>query len=218
MKEAEQRGLLKRVSAEERQASKEATLRDLGEDDVYVFGYGSLMWNPCIHFADRLEGTVYGYHRSFCLESFTGRGTPQCPGLMLALKPGGSCRGILYRIEDHLVDSELEVLWSREMIGGAYRARILPIRTAQGLKRSVVFVINSDHPRYRPSLSLEESAAAIAHASGWLGSCAEYLSNTVKHLDELGIGNSYMHELMRQVEYCQNGEMDRDNDACSHAE
>lgn len=199
MKEAERQGITTRVPPEQRQVSKKAVLQSFGADEVWIFGYGSLMWNPCIHYAERQAGLIHGYHRSFCLQSPTGRGTPECPGLMLALKPGGSCRGIAYRIDHDLADAELDVVWNREMVSGAYRPRILPVRTAVGRRRAVVFVINRHHPRYLPVLSLEESAATIAKASGWLGSCADYLFNTVAHLDELGIGDSHMHELMRRV-------------------
>ena len=93
IKEAERLGLTTRLPPEQREASKQAMLAALGNDEIWVFGYGSLMWNPCIHYCDRQPAQIYGYHRSFCLRTPTGRGSPEQPGLMLALKPGGSCRG-----------------------------------------------------------------------------------------------------------------------------
>lgn len=199
IKEAERLGLTTRLSPEMRMASKRLILQQIGEGEVWLFGYGSLMWNPCIHYRDRLPALIHGYHRSFCLRTPTGRGSPQCPGLMLALKPGGSCRGIAYRIDSRAADAELDIVWNREMVSGAYKPCLVTMRTPAGQRRGIAFVINHQHPRYVPHITLEEAAAVIAEAEGWLGSCADYLFNTVEHLDELGIADSALHELQRRV-------------------
>ena len=201
MRQAEQLGLMTRLSPEQQEASKQQILQQFGKnnDEIWLFGYGSLMWNPCINYIDRQPGTIYGYHRSFCLQTHVGRGSQDCPGLMLALKPGGSCRGIAYRIDPAEVETELDLIWKREMISGAYIPRILRLHTALGEKRTVVFVINTEYPNYRSALSLEESASMMAIAGGWLGTCAEYLFNTVAHLEQLGIRNSHLHQLMLRV-------------------
>lgn len=200
IKEAERRGLTTRLPPEQRQASKRAVLREFGDDEIWLFGYGSLMWNPCIDFLDRQSALLHGYHRSFCLRTPTGRGTPECPGLMLALKPGGACRGIAYRIDPGKADTELDVVWNREMVSGAYVARMVRIRTPWGPRRAATFVVNRDHSRYVPHIEPDEAAAMIARAEGWLGSCAEYLYSTVDHLDELGLRDGPMHALRRRVE------------------
>lgn len=199
IKEAERLGLITRLSPEQRQASKSAILEQFGDDELWLFGYGSLMWNPCIDFIDRQPALLHGYHRNFCLQSPTGRGTPECPGLMLALKPGGACRGIAYRVDPALADAEFDVVWNREMVSGAYRARMVRIRTPLGLRRAATFVVNPRNPRYLPRVHPDEAVAMIARAEGWLGRCADYLFSTVEHLDELGVGDGPMHDLCRRV-------------------
>jgi cation transport protein ChaC len=156
-------------------------------EDLYVFGYGSLIWNPAFHYVDRQPALVRGLHRRFCLKLFTGRGTPENPGLMLALDHGGACKGVVFRIAAASVREELGLLWWREMYGGAYNASWVNAATPAGKVRAVTFVINRRHPRYTPELSVEQTAALIATGCGDLGSCLEYLENTVKHLAALGL-------------------------------
>jgi cation transport protein ChaC len=155
--------------------------------DLYVFGYGSLIWNPAFHYIERHNALVRGLHRRFCLKLFAGRGTPEAPGLMLALDYGGACKGVVFKIATGQVREELGILWRREMYGGAYNARWVNARTAAGAVKAVTFVINRRHPRYTPALSVAEMAAMISTGCGDLGSCLEYLENTVQHLAELGL-------------------------------
>jgi len=206
VKEAEQLGLTTRLPPEVREASKHAMLEAIGEGEIWLFGYGSLMWNPCIHYLDRQPALLRGFHRNFCLRAPTGRGSPERPGLMLALKNGGSCRGIAYRIDPAIADHELSIVWNREMVSGAYQPRLLKLLTPQAEIKAITFVVNRQHPRFVPHIALDESARLIAQAEGWLGSCAEYLFSTVAHLDELGVGDGPMHELKRLVEKIQQAE------------
>jgi cation transport protein ChaC len=176
------------LSDEEMAESRNAVLTMLEPGaDVWVFAYGSLIWNPAFHFAERQIGTAHGFHRRYCLWSHIGRGTKDNPGLMLGLDNGGSCRGVAYRIAPEEVESELDVLWLREMVGGAYVPRWLKVRTDDGPLRAIGFTINHEHPRYAGRLPAETIAGTIAGAAGPLGPCAEYLLNTVDHLEELGI-------------------------------
>ena len=200
MQEAERLGLMTRLRPEQRQASKQAILDQLGAAEIWLFGYGSLMWNPCIDYCDRQSALLYGYHRSYCLQTPVGRGTPEQPGLMLALKRGGSCNGIAYQIDWAVAEHELDVVWNREMISGAYQPRLVMLRTPLGLKRSIAFTINTQHKLYVDNMPLEQAAAMIATASGWLGSCADYLHNTVENLDKLGVGDGPMHTLLKLVQ------------------
>jgi cation transport protein ChaC len=156
-------------------------------EDLYVFGYGSLIWNPAFHFISKLPATVHGWHRRFCLKLVAGRGAPETPGLMLALDHGGACKGVAFRIAAAQAEEELGLLWRREMYGGAYNARWVRLKTAEGEKRALTFVINRKHPRYVPEICLLETASLIATGCGDLGSCREYLENTVQHLAELGM-------------------------------
>jgi cation transport protein ChaC len=155
--------------------------------DIWVFGYGSLMWNPAIHYAERKLATVHGWHRRFCLWMRAGRGTPERPGLMLALDRGGSCRGVAFRLPPEDAEHELLLLWRREMLSGAYQARWVDAQAADGPVRAIVFVANRRHARFAGVLPDAEVARHVAMATGTLGSCADYLRETVEHLRELGL-------------------------------
>ena len=155
--------------------------------DVWVFGYGSLMWNPAFRFAERRLGTVRGWHRRFCLWLQRGRGSPDCPGLMLALDRGGVCRGIAFRIEAEAVRDELLLVWRREMLSGAYLARWVDVATDEGPVRAVTFVANQAHARYSGKLSEAATAERICAAAGELGSCLDYFERTVRALRTLQV-------------------------------
>jgi cation transport protein ChaC len=193
-------GPTNRLTDAERNESLRAALKGAKSGDpVWVFGYGSLMWNPAFHFTERRCGLVHGYHRRYCMWIMAGRGTPDVPGLMLALDRGGSCRGIAFRIAPEQVEEELDILWSREMGGGSYRWRWVTVRTEAGAVRALTFVINRDHVRYARNIPRRVLVAHLANAQGWLGSCAEYLANTVAHMHELGIDDGPMHAMLNRV-------------------
>jgi cation transport protein ChaC len=167
-------------------------LDKLGDtEDLWVFGYGSLIWNPAFDYEEKRCALLRGWHRRFCLKLYAGRGTVETPGLMLALDHGGACRGVAFRIAGEKVQQELALLWQREMFGGSYNARWVTLECAGGSKgekfRALTFVINHAHPRYMAELSVEQTAELIATGCGELGSCREYLENTVAHLLELGV-------------------------------
>lgn len=167
--------------------------------DTFVFGYGSLMWNPAFQFTTQQLGTLNGWHRRFCLGIPFGRGTPERPGLMMALDSGGSCHGIVFRIAAADVREELLLVWRREMAGTAYRARWANVRTDQGVVRAVTFVINRTHPRYIGTLDERTTARMIAHAAGPLGSCAAYLRKTMQALEALGVRDGGLERLAADV-------------------
>ncbi len=176
----------------------EAEMRDLLEEilaghdstqDLWVFGYGSLIWNPAFHYIEKRPALLRGWHRRFCLKMFIGRGTLQTPGVMLALDHGGACKGVAFRIAAEKVREELSILWQREMYGGAYHARWIQLDAKGERFPAVTFVINRDHPRYIKEMSLEQTAALIATGCGDLGTCREYLENTMTHLQELGLSD-----------------------------
>lgn len=192
-------GLIQPLSDEERNASRQRVLASAPSDAVWVFAYGSLIWNPAFEFAERRTGRIHGYHRRYCILSQTGRGSPEAPGLMLGLDRGGSCQGVAYRIAPEKVDEELEIIWSREMVANGYDPRWVRVRTGDGPVYAIAFIVKRDFDRYTEKMPEEEMAALIATASGWLGSCAEYLHNTVAHLDELGLNDAQMTRLDHRV-------------------
>jgi glutathione-specific gamma-glutamylcyclotransferase len=167
--------------------------------DLYVFGYGSLIWNPAFHYAGKHTALLHGWHRRFCLKLFNGRGTMETPGLMLALDHGGACKGVVFRIAAADVREELGILWRREMYGGAYNARWVNLKTSEGPVRAVTFVINRKHPRYVPEICVDETAKLIATGCGDLGTCREYLENTVQHLAELGLRDRGLERITRAL-------------------
>lgn len=187
------------LSEEELAAKLAATLAAREGRETWVFGYGSLMWNPAFHYAERRVGRIHGFHRRFCLWTHAGRGTPENPGLTLALERGGSCQGIAFRIAEHEAETELGIVFKREMVSGAYAPRWITVRTEDGMIRAVTFVINHAHDRYAGLLPEDRVAEVIASAAGPLGACAEYLHNTVEHLDELGIIDRHLFRLYDQV-------------------
>jgi cation transport protein ChaC len=203
--EAEKLGLMHILTREEREANRKAVLADrLGREDVWVFGYGSLIWNPAFNYVEKRAGRIFGRHRKFCLSTPMGRGTPDCPGLVLGLERGGSCWGVAFRIAADEVDSETEIVWRREMISGAYEPRFLDCETEQGLIEVIAFVINPLHERYIGHLDIDATARIIATAAGTLGHCSEYLENTCAHLEELGLADRHLKQLRERVREFQN--------------
>jgi glutathione-specific gamma-glutamylcyclotransferase len=191
---------LRLLTDAERAASIRATVGDrLGREDLWVFGYGSLIWNPILLHEERRLAVLRGWHRRFCLWTPLGRGSPECPGLMLGLDRGGSCRGVAFRIAAAAAAEELELLWRREMVAGSYRPRLLPVATSEGRVEAIAFTINPAHPRYAGRLPEGAVVAAVAAAEGVLGPCAEYLFNTVEHLRALGIRDRGLERISAQV-------------------
>jgi len=189
------------LSAEERDASLKLALdRYAPGEEAWVFAYGSLMWNPAIEFAERSIAKIDGWRRSFCFWTPLGRGTPELPGLMLALESGGDCEGIAYRLAPHQVRSELAILWNREMLSGVYQARWLPTKLRDGRTvNAVTFVVDDGHCQYCGDLPIEKAAHHIAFAEGRRGACRDYLANTAAHARALGIHDDYIEDLVTRV-------------------
>lgn len=189
------------MSEEARRASLKAMRASVPPNaDVWIFGYGSLMWNPAINVVESRKAHIRGYHRTFCLTLGVGRGSSEKPGLMLAIDRGGSCSGVVHRIAANDVESELSILWLREMMSGAYEPRWVNAEIAElGRTRVLTFVCNRSHPRYEGQLAEEGAAGRIAVANGILGTNREYLYRTVEHLAALGIEDGPLRSLERQV-------------------
>jgi glutathione-specific gamma-glutamylcyclotransferase len=188
------------LTPEDREASLAPFLAAIAPgEDCWVFGYGSLMWNPAFHVAETRPGLIHGYHRAFCFDMLLWRATPDCPGLMLALDRGGSCRGVAHRIAAEHVQSELRILWMREMVGGIYRPRWVRVRMGEADLRAIAFVANPAHPRYAGRLPEDVVACRIARAAGEFGTNRQYLFRLETHLEELGILDGPMHRLAERV-------------------
>lgn len=189
------------LSAEERAASlREALARYAPGEDAWVFAYGSLMWNPVLEYAESTRCHVDGWRRSFCFWMPMGRGTPELPGLMLALEQGGQCEGIAYRLPSGLLGSELELLWNREMLAGIYRPQWVRARLHDGRSvTAVTFGVDPSHSQYCGDLAIEKAAHYIAFAEGRRGTCRDYLANTAACARALGIRDPYIEDMMLHV-------------------
>jgi cation transport protein ChaC len=166
-------------------------------EDVWLFGYGSLMWNPAMHYAERRGGTVRGWHRSYCLWLEMGRGSPERPGLMLALDRGGATAGALFRVPAAHARDELMLPFRRELFTESYDARWVSAATRDRPVRALTFVANRNGPRYAHRLPLDRVARHIATASGSLGSCLDYLRHTLGALDDLGLDDRMLRAVLR---------------------
>lgn len=168
---------------------------------LWVFGYGSLIWNPDFPVAERRLARLSGYHRSFCMSSVHHRGTHDDPGLVLALDPSstGHCDGIAFRVSPGQEDATVEALRARELISSAYLERQVSVSIDAGSVTALTYVVDTAHDQYRGSLSLEAQAEIIAHAVGGRGPNDEYLENTARHLHELGIADDDLDWLVARV-------------------
>jgi cation transport protein ChaC len=162
---------------------------DAPAGDVWLFGFGSLLWKPACEVAESRRGTVRGWHRAFCIRLARFRGTRDRPGLMMGLDRGGQCRGMVFRLPADQVQASLDKLLRREMVvkPGSNVPRWLTAETDDGPIRAVGFVVNRQSPHYAARLSPDEVADVLATAAGHLGSGAEYLRETVTRLEALGI-------------------------------
>jgi len=163
--------------------------RECGDEPLWVFAYGSLIWKPGFTSVDHMRATAYGWHRSFCLRMTRWRATPEQPGLMLALERGGRCDGVIYRMPEEGRHREIkralvrEVRWRQT----AHMVRWVSVRTDRGPMRALTFWAGPTGDRVASKLPLPEVAHILARACGSRGSCAEYLYNTVDHLAAFGI-------------------------------
>ncbi|MEM6306473.1 MAG: gamma-glutamylcyclotransferase [Pseudomonadota bacterium] len=156
---------------------------------MWVFAYGSLLWDPGFTPVEQLRADMPGHIRSFCMWSIHHRGTPETPGLVLALDRGaGQCAGMALRVSDTDQHDVLAMLRERELVSSAYEEVWVPLALADGRGvQAVTYMINRDHPQYCPELTLEDQAQVIASAVGGRGPNPDYLYNTTRLLRDLGI-------------------------------
>ena len=170
-----------------------------GIDDLWLFGYGSLIWNPGMPAAETVCARVRGYHRGLYLWSRVNRGTPEQPGLVLALDRGGSCTGIAFRLAGASAAPHLEALWRREMPMGSYRPTWLPCWLADGRRvEALAFVMRRDVPTYTGKLSDEIVKTVLACAHGRYGTTLDYVRRTVHALRESGMPDRALEALLER--------------------
>lgn len=168
----------------------------------WVFGYGSLIWDPGFRPAEQVRARLTGYARSFCLRSVQHRGTEAAPGLVLGLDPqeGAMCQGLALRVHPRDHDRVLADLRARELVTDAYRETVLPLALEDGREvRALAYVMRREHAQYAGTLSPDAQARIIAVAHGGRGPNADYLFNTAAHLTRIGIPDDHLDALSEAV-------------------
>ena len=187
-------------SAEERRLIDARRLVPPRGADFWVFGYGSLMWRPDFPYLECRSALLRGWHRAFCVYSQHYRGTRDKPGLVLGLDRGGACRGRAFLVAAEDAAAVCDYLHAREMISGVYEPRWVVVETPEGSVRAAAYMADRGHEQYAGKLAEDELVRLILQGHGIAGTNLEYIENTVRHLDELGIAEGFLHRLLRLVE------------------
>ena len=172
-------------------------LERLPRGDLWVFGYGSLMWSPGFRHAEQQTGLVRGYHRALCILSSRYRGTPEKPGLVMGLCRGGSCWGIAFRVPAARVRRVLRALWKREMLNKVYVPTLVPVTVGQKRRiRALAFVADTSHRQFVRELDLHGRARLVAQGIGQRGRCVDYIRNTLEHMLGLGVNDPHLARIL----------------------
>jgi len=158
--------------------------------ELWVFGYGSLMWRTGFDYLERRQARLIGGHRALCVYSHIHRGTPEKPGLVLGLDRGGSCRGVAFRVSADKASATLVYLQERELVTKVYKEAVRPVDLLEGSKervRALCFLVDRAHPQYTGTLSVEDQLRFVKQGHGRSGANPEYVRETVNHMKELGI-------------------------------
>ncbi|WP_172330049.1 gamma-glutamylcyclotransferase [Mangrovicoccus sp. HB161399] len=190
-----------RYSDEAREAMRRQTLAPWSGRDLWVFAYGSLMWDPAVYFAEVRRARLPGYRRSFCLvDRSGGRGSAEAPGLMAALDHGPACDGLAFRLAAGSADRESEVIWRREMMAPCYMAVFAPVETAHGPVEALCFVADPEADMIDTEISRADQVRYLATGRGRLGTSREYLVNIIEGCRELRIDDPELDALLAEVD------------------
>lgn len=170
------------------------------DGDLWVFGYGSLMWRPGFDYRESALAWVHGYHRSLCVFSHVHRGTPERPGLVLGLDYGGSCQGVAFRIAAEAREETIAYLRERELVTSVYLERTVGLRFAEGrAARALTFIVDRAHEQYAGRLPVDEMATLVERGVGVSGDNPAYVRNTYEHLLQLDIHDAGLAEIVRRL-------------------
>ena len=167
-----------------------------GHDDLWIFGYASLIWRPDFEFAELRRAKVHGWHRALKMWSRINRGTPECPGLVFALLSGGSCHGVVYRVPRHEARAVLATLWLREMVTGVYDPRWMRCTTAKGSVQALAFTLSRRSPNFTGDLSQAHYQQIFADSCGRYGTTHDYARQTLESLQSHGISDAALSRLI----------------------
>ncbi|MFD2181320.1 gamma-glutamylcyclotransferase [Rhodoplanes azumiensis] len=179
---------------------------DHGDGDLWVFGYGSLMWRPGFPFVARVPARLNGLHRALCVYSFVHRGTPEKPGLVLGLDRGGTCRGIAFRVAAPHRAETIAYLRAREQVTHVYLETLRPVVLLDGTPgsaerrvRALVYVVDRSHPQYAGRLDLEQQLHLVRQGHGQSGPNRDYVIATVRELEAQGCRDAGLHAIARRL-------------------
>src|SRR4051812_32269435 len=176
---------------------------DQADEDLWVFGYGSLIWRPGFDYVERLPANIVGMHRSLCIYSFDHRGTPERPGLVLGLDFGGACRGVAYRIAAKKRAEVIGYLRAREQATSVYRETMRSVTLLTEPERRIsalVYMIDRGHKQYAGRLDLATQLHLVRQGHGQSGPNREYVLSTVHALEALGLYDRDLHLLAQKLE------------------
>ena len=169
--------------------------------DLWVFGYGSLMWRPGFDAVETVPAKLSGFHRALCVHSFVHRGTREKSGLVLGLDRGGSCKGMAFRVEAHKSGAVLAYLRERELVTNVYLEKTVGLILEDGRKiNALTYVVDRSHLQYAAGLSVDEAAEIVAGARGVSGTNADYVAGTVQHLRQMGIHDSLLEGIVSRLQ------------------
>jgi len=168
----------------------------LDRGDLWIFGYGSLMWSPGFSYKRKALARAHGYHRALCILSTRYRGTKRRPGLVMGLCRGGSCWGMAFRVEASRVRRTLAHLWAREMPRRVYEPRLVRIRVGAREVRALAFLADPRHPSYVRELDLHGRARLVAQGIGQRGACVDYIQNTLDHMHGVGVRDPHLERIL----------------------
>ena len=172
--------------------------QDLSTGDLWVFGYGSLMWRPGFEFLDQIPARLVGEHRALCVYSFVHRGTPEKPGLVLGLDRGGACRGVAFRVAERKRDETIAYLRAREQVTSVYREVMRSVwleNAARERVSALAYVVDRGHGQYAGRLSLAEQLRFVRQGHGQSGANRDYVIATVKAIESEGFRDAQLHQL-----------------------
>ena len=201
---------IERMPDDQRATLVDQTLSELADSELWVFGYGSLIWNPALNFEEKRRSSIKGFEKKFCFWTTLSRGTVECPGLMMGLVPGGSCNGVAFRIDAKNAAAEIDVLFRREMSYYIYKPTWIEaqcVETKSSFK-TLAFVVDKENHRFVDNLSIENTVRIIATAQGPLGRNCDYLFQLSEKMHELGFEEPELEDLVCRVKEFQAGSSD----------
>lgn len=198
---------IERMAYDQRAKLVEQTMDTLADSELWVFGYGSLIWNPALNYEEQRRCTIKGYEKKFCFWTTLSRGTVECPGLMMGLVDGGNCNGVAFRIDSKNAASELDVLFRREMSYFIYKPTWIEAQCVETKNTFTIltFVVDKENHRFVDNLSIKDTVRTIATAKGPLGRNCDYLFQLSEKMHELGFEEPELNDLVCRVKEFQAG-------------